>query len=221
MSRVGGAAQIKAMKKVAGRLRIDLAQYRALEAFAQLGSELDRASQQQLARGARVVEILKQPQYDPQPVERQVVAVSTVTGGHLDEYPVDDAKRFMDGFLSFVETRASGILTAIKEAGDLSDETEQELRAAIAEYKTTFVPSGAEDGGAAALAGGTKPDEVREDVGWDRMSSVDDDDGGGPTGDGAGGDASTVLAGSQTEAQRETRDEAGPVGEADAPAPPG
>ena len=75
VSRVGGAAQIKAMKKVAGRLRLDLAQFRALEAFAQFGSELDKASQQQLARGARVVEVLKQPQYDPQPVERQVVAI--------------------------------------------------------------------------------------------------------------------------------------------------
>ena len=79
VSRVGGAAQIKAMKKVAGRLRLDLAQFRALEAFAQFGSELDKASQQQLARGARVVEMLKQPQYDPQPVERQVVAICTVT----------------------------------------------------------------------------------------------------------------------------------------------
>ena len=96
VSRVGGAAQIKAMKKVAGRLRIDLAQFRALEAFAQFGSELDKASQQQLARGARVVEILKQPQYDPQPVERQVVAIYAATGGYLDDYPVADAKRFVD-----------------------------------------------------------------------------------------------------------------------------
>ena len=95
VSRVGGNAQIKAMKKVAGRLRLDLAQYRALEAFAQFGSELDKASQQQLARGARVVEILKQPQYEPQPVERQVVAIYVVTGGYLDDYPVEDAKRFV------------------------------------------------------------------------------------------------------------------------------
>ena len=86
-SRVGGNAQIKAMKKVAGRLRIDLAQYRALEAFAQFGSELDKASQQQLARGARVVEILKQPQYDPRPSSAQVVAIWAATGGHLDDLP--------------------------------------------------------------------------------------------------------------------------------------
>src|SRR5438067_2670540 len=91
VSRVGGSAQIKAMKKVAGRLRIDLAQYRALEAFAQFGSELDRASQQQLARGARVVEVLKQPQYQPLSVEREVVRIWVATGGHLDEYPVEDA----------------------------------------------------------------------------------------------------------------------------------
>ena len=219
VSRVGGAAQIKAMKKVAGRLRIDLAQYRALEAFAQLGSELDKASQQQLARGARVVEILKQRQYEPQPVERQVVAVYTVTGGHLDEYPVDDAKRFMDGFLSFVETRASEVLTTIKETGDLSDETEEKLKSAIAEYKTTFVPSDADAGSAAALGGGTGPDEVRADVGWDRMSSVDDDaDDTVPQSDGGG--AATVVAGSQTEAQRQTRGTAGPAGDTDAP-PPG
>ena len=87
VSRVGGSAQIKAMKKVAGRLRLDLAQYRALEAFAQFGSELDKASQQQLARGARVVEVLKQPQYDPQPVEREVVQVYAVTGGSMDDVP--------------------------------------------------------------------------------------------------------------------------------------
>ena len=108
VSRVGGNAQIKAMKKVAGRLRLDLAQYRALEAFAQFGSELDKASRQQLARGARVVEILKQPQYQPQPVERQVVAIYVVTGGYLDDYPVEDAKRFVTSFNDYLETRHRG-----------------------------------------------------------------------------------------------------------------
>src|SRR5947208_2059504 len=91
VSRVGGNAQIKAMKQVAGRLRLDLAQYRALEAFAEFGSELDKASQQQLARGARVVEIPKQPQYQPSPVEQQVMSVFVGTGGYLDEFPVEDA----------------------------------------------------------------------------------------------------------------------------------
>src|SRR5919197_122887 len=93
VSRVGGAAQVKAMKKVAGRLRLDLAQFRALEAFAQFGSELDRASQQQLSRGARVVEVLKQLQYQPLPAEREVVRIWVATGGHLDAYPVADAAR--------------------------------------------------------------------------------------------------------------------------------
>ncbi|MEA2235073.1 MAG: F-type H+/Na+-transporting ATPase subunit alpha, partial [Solirubrobacteraceae bacterium] len=127
VSRVGGAAQIKAMKKVAGRLRIDLAQFRALEAFAQFGSELDRASQQQLARGARVVEILKQPQYDPQPVERQVVAIYAATGGYLDEHPVADAKRFVTGLNEFLDTRHADILETIRTTGDMTDETEAAL----------------------------------------------------------------------------------------------
>ena len=94
VSRVGGNAQIKAMKQVAGRLRIDLAQFRALEAFAQFGSELDKASQQQLARGARVVEVLKQPQYRPMPVEKQVISIWVVSNGFLDDLPVADARRF-------------------------------------------------------------------------------------------------------------------------------
>ena len=141
VSRVGGAAQIKAMKKVAGRLRIDLAQYRALEAFAQFGSELDKASQQQLARGARVIEILKQPQYDPQPVERQVVAIYAATGGYLDRYPVADAKRFVTGFNGYLDTRNPEILSAIRTTGDLSAETEAAVKAALDGYTETFVSS--------------------------------------------------------------------------------
>jgi F-type H+-transporting ATPase subunit alpha len=176
VSRVGGAAQIKAMKKVAGRLRIDLAQFRALEAFAQFGSELDKASQQQLARGARVVEILKQPQYDPQPVERQVVAIYAATGGHLDEYPVADAKRFVVGLNEFLDTRHADILETIRSTGDMSDETEAALKAAIEEYRQSFVPSDAGEGSESGLGRTTPPDEVKPDVGWDRMSSADDDD---------------------------------------------
>ena len=146
VSRVGGNAQIKAMKKVAGRLRLDLAQYRALEAFAQFGSELDKASQQQLARGARVVEVLKQPQYQPQPVERQVVAIFTVTGGSLDPYPVEDAKRFVTSFNDYLETRNPEIPAAIRESGDLSDETDAALRAALEAFEATFVPTSAAPG---------------------------------------------------------------------------
>ena len=176
VSRVGGAAQIKAMKQVAGRLRLDLAQYRALEAFAQFGSELDKTSQQQLARGARVVEILKQPQYDPQPVERQVVAIYVVTGGHLDEYPLEDAKRFIDGFLEYLDSRHSGVLSAIRESGELSDETEGTIKEALEGFDATFASSDKRDGSEAAAGPGTPRDEVKPDVGWDRMSSADDDD---------------------------------------------
>src|SRR5712691_1835654 len=141
VSRVGGNAQIKAMKQVAGRLRLDLAQYRELEAFAEFGSELDKASQQQLARGARVVEVLKQPQYRPLPVERQVVFIYAVTGGACDGYPVEDAKRFVEGFVEFLETRHAGVLAAIRTTGDLSGESEATVKAALEEYKTTFVPT--------------------------------------------------------------------------------
>ncbi len=146
VSRVGGNAQIKAMKKVAGRLRLDLAQYRALEAFAQFGSELDKTSQQQLARGARVVEILKQPQYHPQPVERQVVAIFTVTGGYLDRYPVEDAKRFVTSFNDYLETRNPEIPAAIRASGDLSDETDAALKGALEVFEATFVPTSAAAG---------------------------------------------------------------------------
>jgi F-type H+-transporting ATPase subunit alpha len=176
VSRVGGNAQIKAMKKVAGRLRLDLAQYRALEAFAQFGSELDKASQQQLSRGARVVEVLKQPQYQPQPVERQVVAIYAVTGGHLDDYPVEDAKRFALSFADYLETRNPEVLSTIRESGDLSDETESALSGALEAFKATFVPGSAGAGSEVALGESTPPDEVKPDVGWDRMSSVDDEE---------------------------------------------
>jgi F-type H+-transporting ATPase subunit alpha len=175
VSRVGGNAQTKAMKKVAGRLRIDLAQYRALEAFAQFGSELDRASQQQLARGARLVEILKQPQYRPVPEAMQVVYVFTATNGYLDDLPVEDARRFVEEVGRYVEVRHPGVLEMLR-GGTFPDETEAEIRAAIEEFKATFTPSGGPTDSDAALAAGTPPDEVRPDVGWDRMSSADDDD---------------------------------------------
>jgi len=138
VSRVGGAAQVKAMKDVAGRLRLDLAQYRALEAFAQFGSELDKASQQQLARGARVVEVLKQPQYRPLSVERQVVSIWTVTNGQLDPYPVEDAKRFVEGFLEFIQTRHADVLKVIRSSGKLSDESISALEGAVSDFKATF-----------------------------------------------------------------------------------
>ena len=185
VSRVGGAAQIKAMKAVAGRLRLDLAQFRALEAFAQFGSELDKASQQQLSRGARVVEVLKQPQYDPQPVEREVVQVYAVTNGAMDTFPVADAKRFALEFCSYLDARHPEVLSGIRDTGALSDEHEETLKTALDAFKATFRASEAAPGSEAALGATTPPDEVKPDVGWDRMSSVDEED----EGAGAGGDA--------------------------------
>jgi F-type H+/Na+-transporting ATPase subunit alpha len=174
VSRVGGSAQIKAMKKVAGRLRLDLAQYRALEAFAQFGSELDKASQQQLSRGARVVEVLKQPQYDPQPVEREVVQVYAVTGGFMDAYAPSDAKRFASEFCEYLDARHPEIFSSIRSTGDLSDEHETTLKDALAAFGETFQPTEAAPS-EAGLGQGTAPDEIKPDVGWDRMSSVDED----------------------------------------------
>jgi F-type H+/Na+-transporting ATPase subunit alpha len=198
VSRVGGAAQIKAMKQVAGRLRIDLAQYRALEAFAQFGSELDKASQQQLSRGARVVEILKQPQYQPAPVERQVVMIYAATAGYLDAHPVEDAKRFVTGLNEYLDTRNQDILETIRTTGDLPKETEAALKAAIEAYAETFVPTGEGAGSESGLGRTTPPDEVKPDVGWDRMSSADDED--------------------SEESAKEPEEEPGPADAADAPA---
>ncbi len=176
VSRVGGAAQIKAMKKVAGRLRIDLAQFRALEAFAQFGSELDKASQQQLSRGARVIEVLKQPQYEPLPVERQVVYIYAATSGALDDFPAGDAKRFVVGLSEYLDTRSPEILGTIRSTGDLSEETTAALDAAIEAYAATFTSTEAGAGSEAGLGETTAPDEVKADVGWKRMSSADDAD---------------------------------------------
>jgi F-type H+-transporting ATPase subunit alpha len=176
VSRVGGSAQIKAMKKVAGRLRLDLAQYRALEAFAQFGSELDKASQQQLSRGARVVEVLKQPQYDPQPVEREVVQVYAVTGGFMDPYPPSDAKRYASEFCEYLEARHPEVFANIRSTGDLSDEDDATLKSALESFSETFQATDAGHGSEAGLGSTTPPDEVKPDVGWDRMSSVDEDE---------------------------------------------
>jgi F-type H+-transporting ATPase subunit alpha len=176
VSRVGGNAQIRGMKQVAGRLRLDLAQYRELEAFAEFGSELDKASQQQLARGARVVEVLKQPQYEPMPVERQVLSVYAVTGGYLDDVPLEDCKRFEAELLDFVATRNREIVEHIRDKGDLPEEIETKLKEAILAFKGIFAPSGGGAGSAAGIGAPTPPDQVKPDVGWDRMSSVDEDE---------------------------------------------
>ena len=138
VSRVGGAAQPKAMKKVAGRLRLSLAQFRELEAFAAFGSDLDAASKAQLERGSRLVELLKQPQYQPQPMEREVVSVWSGTTGQLDEVPLEDIRRFDSEFLAYVDRSAAEIFDAIRTTSDLSDDTQSVLEKSMAEFKKQF-----------------------------------------------------------------------------------
>jgi F-type H+/Na+-transporting ATPase subunit alpha len=138
VSRVGGSAQTKAMKQVAGTLRLDLAQYRDLAAFAQFGSDLDKATQQQLNRGGKLTELLKQPQYSPMPVEQQVVSIWAGTKGHLDDISLDQVKKFESGLLSFVENAHSGLLEKLRERKKIDDEIEGELRAAVTEFKDRF-----------------------------------------------------------------------------------
>lgn len=138
VSRVGGNAQIKAMKKVAGRLRLELAQYRELEAFAKFGSDLDKSTQQQLRRGARLVELLKQGQYVPLPVEQQVVMIYLGTNGFLDELPVEKVQQFEKEFLQMIELKHKDVLTAIAEKKDLPDEAAKRLQTIVKNFLTTF-----------------------------------------------------------------------------------
>ncbi len=139
VSRVGGAAQIKAMKKVAGTLRLDLAAYRELQAFAQFGSDLDKATQARLERGKRVTEILKQEQFKPMPVEKQVVSIYAVTRGFMDDIPVEDVRRFEAELLAYIEQNAPDIFEHIRTTKDLPDENR--LKEVIEAFKKTFVPS--------------------------------------------------------------------------------
>ena len=139
VSRVGGSAQIKAMRSVAGPLRLDLAQYRELAAFAQFGSDLDKASQAQLNRGKRLVEILKQPQYQPLPVEKQVAIIFAATKGLLDDLAVEDCRAFEIELYKFLENSKPAILTAIREKKVLDDALQADLRGAIEDLKGRFV----------------------------------------------------------------------------------
>ncbi len=138
VSRVGGSAQPKAMRKVAGSLRLNLAQYRELEAFAAFGSDLDAASKAQLERGVRLVELLKQPQYEPQAMEREVVSVWSGTSGALDDVPVEDIRRFDSEFLDFLERAKPELLEAIRTTTELSDDSVSVLQTAIGEFKKQF-----------------------------------------------------------------------------------
>jgi F-type H+-transporting ATPase subunit alpha len=139
VSRVGGNAQIKAMKQVAGPLRLSLAQYRELEAFAQFGSDLDAATQRQLARGARLVEVLKQPQYQPVPVEKQVAIIFAVTNGYLDDVQVPHIRQWERDFLDYLEAQHSAVLNDLRTKKALDDDLTNRLKAATAAFKPLFV----------------------------------------------------------------------------------
>jgi F-type H+-transporting ATPase subunit alpha len=165
VSRVGGAAQIKAMKEVAGSLRLDLSQYRELEAFAAFASDLDATSKAQLERGARLVELLKQPQYSPLAVEEQVVAIFLGTKGHLDSVPVEDVARFEAEFLDHVKGSNASILNEIRESKKLSEENEDKLATAVNDFKKGFATT---DGSSvvpdAHVAAMNEADEGKESV---------------------------------------------------------
>jgi F-type H+/Na+-transporting ATPase subunit alpha len=143
VSRVGGSAQTKAMKQVAGTLRLDLAQYRDLAAFAQFGSDLDKATQAQLNRGKRLTEVLKQPQYSPMPVEQQVLIIWTATKGLVDDIAIEDLKKFEQGLQAFVENAHGGLLEKIRGRKKLDDEIETEMREAVKEFKQRFTAEAA------------------------------------------------------------------------------
>ncbi|OIN82297.1 F0F1 ATP synthase subunit alpha [Mycobacterium malmoense] len=161
VSRVGGAAQIKAMKEVAGSLRLDLSQYRELEAFAAFASDLDATSKAQLERGARLVELLKQPQYQPMPVEEQVVSIFLGTGGHLDSVPVEDVRRFEVELLDHIRASEEKILATIRDSQQLTDETADALTEVIKNFKKGFAATG---------GGSVVPDEHVEALDADELA---------------------------------------------------
>jgi F-type H+-transporting ATPase subunit alpha len=165
VSRVGGAAQVRALRTVSGRLRLDLAQFRELEAFSAFGSDLDRASKRQLERGARLVELLKQPQFSPFPVERQVVSIWAGTTGNLDDIPVADIHRFEADFLDHLGRDKPEIFEGILESGKLEDDTVDALQKAIDEFKKTFDTSeDQKEVNEAEAEAARKEDESRESV---------------------------------------------------------
>ena len=165
VSRVGGNAQIKAMKKVAGNLRLALSQYRDLEAFAAFASDLDAASRAQLDRGARLVELLKQPQYDPFPVENQVVSIWAGGNGYLDDVPIEDVSRFESEFLEYLRRSHDGILQTIRESLDLSEDTITALKDAIEDFRKVFETSSGE-----LLSGEDEQAEALENEGQETIA---------------------------------------------------
>jgi F-type H+-transporting ATPase subunit alpha len=150
VSRVGGSAQIKAMKQVAGTLRLDLAQFRELQAFAQFGSDLDKATQAQLARGQRLTEILKQPQYQPMDVEKQVLVIWAATNGYVDDVAVEDVRKFETELLNFVQNSHPGLLANISEKKNLTDDIKKDLKQVLEDFTDMWKQKGSEAGLAAA-----------------------------------------------------------------------
>ena len=138
VSRVGGNAQIRAMKQVAGGLRLDLAQYREMAAFAQFGSDLDVATQRQIARGSRLVEILKQGQYQPMPVEKQVLIIYAGTNGFIDQVAPENLQRYQNELFEFVESQHPGLFPAIVEKRQIDDDTKPQLEKALQEFNQRF-----------------------------------------------------------------------------------
>ena len=139
VSRVGGAAQIKAMKKIAAPIRVELAQYRELAAFAQFGSELDADTKEKLAQGERIKEVLKQPQYKPMPVQYQVIIIYAVTNKYLLDVPTEDITRFEAEFFEFLDTKYPEVPNGIAEEKAISEQTEETLKKAITEFKEDFL----------------------------------------------------------------------------------
>jgi len=142
VSRVGGSAQVKAMRQVAGTLRLDLAQFRELAAFAQFGSDLDKATLNQLNRGRRLVEVLKQPQYQPLPVEKQVIIIYAATNGYLDAVPVEQLRAYEIDLYKFLDTRKSGLIKALAEKKQIDDQVKADLNQALEEFGKGFAAAG-------------------------------------------------------------------------------
>ncbi len=161
VSRVGGNAQIKAMRQVAGKLRLDLAQYRELAAFAQFASDLDKATRDQLTRGRALTEVLKQPQFQPLPVEKQVAIIWAATNGHLDDVDPTRIGEFESGFYRFLESTHEKLLPAIRDEKALSDELSAELEKAVTAYKDQS-GFGKTDDDAAARAKAEAAEDVAE-----------------------------------------------------------
>ena len=167
VSRVGGSAQTKAMRKVSGSLRVDLAQFRALEAFAMFASDLDPASRAQLARGSRLVELLKQRQYTPYPMEEQVISIFAGTSGLIDDLPVEDVRRFESELLEHLR-REGDILATIRETREFGEDTEKSVRSAIEEFKRNFVGGGSSSPAVAPGHESAEPMDA-EDVDQERI----------------------------------------------------